>query len=546
MSPNRPSVVNAFRPLISGSRAAATFIFGCSLLAAATTAGNVFAAEPAFTPAEAARAPIKIENIEQAPSIDRGTTTFHFKVNEPAGTRFYVSYQHRDVRGGASTNHVWQIEGDKGAEVELSFGYRSEYNGDRSVSPLESSEEMLEYRVNVKGCIGSPGLVTIVSAPLYRTPPEERQMFLPKSSTDDGALTADGARRLLLAVPKLDAAEQGKSTDLGNREPCTELIIGFHKDPPSAKPDPLQHLFANWSRQSQEVGAAHIKYRMLRTGGSSFAPLSQARVNEILSAVDLDNHPENFADTAQKLLSVDAREKPIFDKPWAEGEFFMLGLRTHDQLSSFIRVYDGEWDFNYSVPNNQISVHRAGESSMARTTLGEFRIRPPDITNFKPDLKLLPSGDAVLSSSAGGNSSTQWTAVPSTGFIRRSSFVFESKPSSEAQSAKPNRTARDEFQYAPKTYPGRIVFPSLLIKTRYSNDKLTSLEMLLIDSAEFNDSIQKNQLELAAPANAKVFLFNKAPVKQPKFLALPKDISDVAGFLHDQKFLPADSSEDSP
>jgi hypothetical protein len=77
-------------------------------------------------------------------------------------------------------------------------------------------------------------------------------------------------------------------------------------------------------------------------------------------------------------------------------------------------------------------------------------------------------------------------------------------------------------------------------------DRLRSLQIILIDSAEFNDSTQKSQLDLAAPANTKVFLFDKDPVKQPKFLALPKDVDDVAGFLHDQEFLPHDERGDSP
>ena len=70
--------------------------------------------------------------------------------------------------------------------------------------------------------------------------------------------------------------------------------------------------------------------------------------------------------------------------------------------------------------------------------------------------------------------------------------------------------------------------------------------MILIDSAEFNGSMQKNQLDLAAPVKAKVFLFNKDSVKPPKGLAKPKAVDGVAGFLHDQQFLPDESNVNSP
>ena len=502
-----------------------------------------FAEEPSISHALAPSEAIKIENVESAPAVDRGTATFRFKVDAPAGTRFYISYQHQGVRGAASTNSIWEIAGANGADVELSLGYRPEFQGDRSVSVLDSSEARLEYRLNVKGCTNSPGHVTIVSAPIFRTATEERQVFLPKSSSDDFATTEDGTRRLLLAVPKVEGGEQKGPANPPTRVPRTELIVGLDKAAPHAEPDPLQQLLVRWGRQRDEVGTAHIRYRISRGGGGTLAPLSQARVNEILAAADLDNHPENFADAIRKMMSVDVREQSRMDKPWSEAEFYMLGLRTRDEIaSSFIRIYDGEWDFDYDLHNNQISVHRAGESHAKRQTLRDFRLAPPQFGDNKPEIKLLPSGDAELTNGVGGKYSALWTASPSTGFIHGHSHAIE--PGSDDPTSRV-KFARDEFQFGAKTYPGRIVFPNLIVRTGFVSDKLTSLEMILIDSAEFNDSMQKSQLNLSAPAKAKVFLMKKDPVKPPKFLSLPKDVDDVAGFLHAQKFLPDETSGDA-
>ena len=530
MGSNRPSVGNAGRSMMSGLHPLASFFTGCCLLAKAMTAGNVFADEPA--PAEAAT--IKVEDVALDRGIDRDTATLRFKVNEPSGSRFYVSYLNRGIRGAAGFSHVWEIAGDKGTVVELSFGYRPEFQGDRSVSPLESSEEMLNFKVDVQNCVGSPCLSTIVSAPLYRAPRDERQLISPNSAAADFAVGENRARRLLLVTTKSADAKPKDGKELATFEPRTELLVQFANESTVAKPDPWTQLQMRWLRQGDEIGSAHIKYRAFRTGDHSLAPLSQARVNEILAAADLDRHPENFADAVRKVMSVETRERPVADKPWAQGEFFTLGLRTRDELADFfIRVYDGEWDFAYSVRNNQINVHRADESHMARTTVRDFRLTPPQFSRTKPEIKQLAGGDVEVSSGA-DNRSTVSVANPATGFIRRSSYLIKSEALEQASKFE---SARDYFQFGAKTYPGRIVFPSLIVKTGYVNDRLTSLEMIMIESAEFNDSMQKKDLELAAPAKTHVFLFDKDPVKEPKFIALPKDVDDVAEFLKGRNFL---------
>ena len=314
-------------------------------------------------------------------------------------------------------------------------------------------------------------MVTIVSAPLYRTALDERQKFVPQKADDEGATTADGARRLLLVVPKADADQKANGGDWGRRETRTELVVTLEKHPTPSHVDPQV------ARHSEAIGSAHIKYRILRAGETSLAPLSKAKVDEILSAADLDKHPENFADAARKLFSVKVRNEAWAEKPWVAGEFFMLGLKTHDEIARMIRTYDGDWDLEYEVANRQISAYRANESRVHRTTLADF------------------NGD------------------------------------------------RQESKYAPKKYPGHIVFPTLVVNARYSNDRLVILEMTFVDSAEFNEPVQRNQLTLAAPANTKVFQFDKDPVKQPKFMALPGDTDDVAKLLHDRGFLPPEPEE---
>src|SRR5262245_52268690 len=60
---------------------------------------------------------IKLTNVDLSTDPKQGTATIRFHVDEPAGTRFYVSYNHQGVRGAAGTNYIWEIARDGGADV---------------------------------------------------------------------------------------------------------------------------------------------------------------------------------------------------------------------------------------------------------------------------------------------------------------------------------------------------------------------------------------------------------------------------------------------
>ena len=62
-------------------------------------------------------------------------------------------------------------------------------------------------------------------------------------------------------------------------------------------------------------------------------------------------------------------------------------------------------------------------------------------------------------------------------------------------------------KYALKNIADGIEFPTLTVHTRYADDKLGSLDMLMIDSAEFNEPVDEKEFALAAKAGTHVFIY---------------------------------------
>ena len=89
-------------------------------------------------------------------------------------------------------------------------------------------------------------------------------------------------------------ASKGRSEPRSGR--CT---IGLHDDRPKEQFAATVRIRARWLAQQQEVGSARIKYRRLFLGGSGVKPLKPDEVNTILTAAELGDRPEDFADAAQ-------------------------------------------------------------------------------------------------------------------------------------------------------------------------------------------------------------------------------------------------------
>ena len=476
-------------------------------LSGETTAEPSEATEPSFT----------VENFKLIAGDKPGSVELSFTVDAPPGTRFFLSYQHGNVRGASSTYHVWETAGPEPTDVKISMGYRPDFNGDRTVSVLSSQEKNVDFRVVVTNCKKNAGISTIVSAPIFSVAAEERVLKVVTDFTDAEATMKSGDCRLLSVTRKMD----GEPHDT---MPSTQMHVGLYKDTPIVQPTPQMQLLRRWKQQHQEIGSAHIKYRCLRQGSGELIELNRDQVNAILAEFELNDHPEAFPDAARKLL-----DRPeIMDKPWSELEFHCIGLKTRENADWYTRVFDGELDLKFGFANKQIDVQEGRTSRIHRTTLADFRILGlPDNAELEAfEIKSLPSGRILLERKT-ESSSSEWLADLTTGFIRHRLSISRHNAGIEQ--------ASEDYQYAPTTFHGGIVFPKLMVRTRYVKDSLTSLEMRMLDNVELNEGFPRDTFKLAAKADTKVLIYGEDTIAEPAYMEINVDTPDVAAAVREHQ-----------
>ena len=174
-------------------------------------------------------------------------------------------------------------------------------------------------------------------------------------------------------------------------------------------------------------------------------PLAELSQDEVKQILAAADLDHHPENFAVAAAKLFAREKPR-DLIAASGEFYMLGAKRRDVSPiGWTRVIDDNWDLLYEPRNRQINVHRKGESVVASLSLGSFLGR--------------------------GRAGTE--------------------------------------KYALKKYAGGIEIPTLTVLTRFVDGKLASLDMLMVDSAEFNEPIDEKEFALAAEAGSHVFISQK-------------------------------------
>ncbi len=242
--------------------------------------------------------------------------------------------------------------------VTIQFRYPIGYQGDRKVDPLESQSEKLEYQIKATGC-DQPELTTIVSAPLFDIPPEERTLTLLADDKQPGAVTKEGWRRLLMVEGKKQLA------------PLTELLVGEYTET-APRPTDRDRLLAKWRRQAAEIGSAQIEFRRFFTGEVSLKPLSPGEVKYLLEQARLEEQPE----TADKLVAKLLKGEELAQLPTCR--YQGIGLKSREECFGDLRIVDGEVDIRYDRNNAQINVYRDGDSRRARLGPATIRIAPPN------------------------------------------------------------------------------------------------------------------------------------------------------------------------
>ena len=200
-------------------------------------------------------------------------------------------------------------------------------------------------------------------------------------------------------------------------------------------------------------------------------------------------------------------------------EFRCVGLKTREDYHDgngllHRRIFDGELDLRYDAANRQVSVHAPGGSHVHRTTLREFR-----------NASWLASGRlAVMSTDSDGRVRIKALRAEmdpdwNTGFIHRAALRDAN-----------GQVTSEIAQFHPVTYPGNIVFPTILARLSYRSGKLDRVGCLVIDSARFNEGFASDEFVMAVPEGTLIIDYREDDFR-PGSHTLREDVSDLAAHI---------------
>jgi hypothetical protein len=196
-----------------------------------------------------------------------------------------------------------------------------------------------------------------------------------------------------------------------------------------------------------------------------------------------------------------------------------VGLKNRDDWYSegdlaSTRVFDGELDLHYDARNRQVDAHLPGASRLRATTLRDLRLLPDLTRPEECESETRPDGLVLLHKGAG-----QIVADPSTGFVHR----LTSRD-------RDGNVRHERRQWQPVEYPGNIVFPKLSAKATYRYGTLSSLELVLIESASFNESFPADAFTLSVPAGTTV-VDSRKDTFRPRVFRLKEPVDDLSAHL---------------
>jgi beta-lactamase regulating signal transducer with metallopeptidase domain len=493
---------------------AAVLVPGAGLVRESSPVPAAIAAEQPATQSPKQADVIEVTQVDEEISAEKGTRTLHFWVHVPKGERFYVTIQETPRRRGGYAGATFLDENDQDWPVYVTLALRLE--GEKKPGdPLLSQSELLRVDYDAKGTRRG-GVVSSTGVPLANVAPQERKIVLVKSENDWGAVAPRG-RRVLLIYPKSKSAKTFEEI-----EPRAEIVVSkAPKEAARGKPDPAQQLTFLWFRQRTEIGSARIEFRPLSQGESGLLPLSPEQVEKILAEVPLDERPQDLDLAAPRLL----QDKSVWARRTVH-RFVSVGLRTREDQpvradATDVRYYDGEIDLRYDSANRQAHVQSAGGSVVHRNTLDDFRISlGASPTVQKDSVKIRTDGQAVVTWRS-RQVSDEIIADPATGFIRRQTVRSAS-----------GQVTREQFQFHPVTYPGKIVFPKIRIDLNYHSGQLGTARVFVLESAKFNEPLPAKAFVIDVPNAQGIFDHRKDDLR-PKFHRVGGPILDLVTYIRD-------------
>ncbi len=492
-----------------------------------------------------------------------GGFTFEFPINVPKGRKFGISFGERPIRVAALAYSLWEKEVEGPVSATLQLGYLKDSKpkqrgGDETAIDVprggwhskdskhggvfQSRDQWMEYRLKVPNAYPF-GISTLAGVPLNNLPPDERKVILIPS--DSPLAKASTGIRLLLIVRK--DQDPKTAAEVEKIEPRGELIVSLAPiEKPKPEPTPQQRLAEAWRQAESGIGTFFVRYQHLFGSPSWFKPLDAETVRKIVddaaakhlkpgygsSDTDAEQSYAFVTEILRATLS-DEQLKRLDGNPikLAQNEFRMVGAKTFNiegtrpgETPWEYRLFDGDVDLRYDSTNRQLNVLKAGQSHVARNTLGDFRaltgalnFRLNDFDKALADsqVKTLPNGRVLLS--FGPLGPLEIVADPQSGFVERFSIGR-------------GQNVEDEIlQFGPKEFPGKQAFPRSKLDFEYRDGKLSRLSVYTSDELRVNEGFSDSDFTLKLPAGVTVVDY-RVSESRPDSFKVDTEIPDAVEF----------------
>lgn len=259
----------------------------------------------------------------------------------------------------------------------------------------------------------------------------------------------------------------------------------------------VEELVQLWETQRSEIVSAAITYRVFNDS-DIFAPLSADQAETLFGAYDLADRPDDLKVMVNRLLA-----NPPFrtEQPWAIHDFLYEGSRTRHEGESTVDVFDAEARIEVDRGNEVVKLQRPGVSPTYPLSLDDFRIIPSERVTAKAiRLRRRESGRLVLGvllDSEGWDADVDPIVLEvdaGTGLVQR-----------EVVYRQDGQVYRQRIQYGFRTYPGDIVFPTVVLEARYWNRSLGGLKVSIVEEARFNEPLQADAFAVAVTGGTAIF-----------------------------------------
>ena len=248
---------------------------------------------------------------------------------------------------------------------------------------------------------------------------------------------------------------------------------------PATRPEvtaAMEHLEPLWENMNTDVVSCEAKFRVYFQI-SPATPITQVQMHEILSRYQIEEYPERVTELLREVTGADDTFQAPVRHLFEQGTFNRhdIGLLSHINVADFSFIRDGD--------NKQIHVYEPGRTPSEGLNLSLFRspLNSRDQGNLPGRAEregdrvrlvtVIPAGSQI------GELTSTNTVDWATGILTKREHVLGSE------------LVQEVMYSGLTTFAGGITFPRCVFTIRYSQGKVLTFDLALLDEARFNEPI---------------------------------------------------------